>query len=297
MAIVSVDKIWAGESWSDDKEGARNYEEVYRVISDNANESPITIRAAAGIPLPWTTHPGDFAAVCSGRSARRVDESRLIWEVTVTYEYDPQEPEEPEENPLDRPPKIRWTSTLVNRPVVKDRDGDACVNSAGDYFDPPLEYDFPRWTANIQFNAAEVPPTILAYAGAINTASITIDGLTVDAERARIMSLDISEETAEEVNGDTVTYRSITMAVECRYTDDEGFDLEPLDQGFRVRNEDDELVDVLIADEDGEENRPTAPVLLDGAGAKLEDPSPETAVFLTFEMPRREDFTIFPGIS
>lgn len=287
--IVSNNLVWSGETWSDDNTGTRSYEELYRIITNDPFESAATIRAA--VPLPYTPYPDDPVAVVKKRSARRADDSRLIWEVTVEYSYDSTEPEEPEANPLSRQPKIRWTSALVNKAVVRDIDGDAVVNSAGDYFDPPPEADYPRWTATIQFNAATVPVGILSYAGARNNAAVVIDGVSVSEERARITSLDIGE--VQEENG--ISFRSITLAVECRDDGDDSFDLEPLDQGFRFKDGT-TLKDILIEDEDGKKNRPSAPVLLDGAGAVLANPSSSSAVFLNFVVVRSLDLTVFPGI-
>jgi hypothetical protein len=287
--IVSNNLVWSGETWSDDNTGTRTYVELYRIVTDDPNESAVTIRAA--VPAPYTPFPNDNAAVVKKRSARRADDSRLIWEVTVEYSFDSKEPEEPEESPLNRPAKIRWTSTLVNRAVVRDIDGDAVVNSAGDYFDPPPEAEYPRWTATIQFNAATVPVGILSYAGARNNAAIVVDGVSVSEERARITSLDIGEVTQE----NDVSFRSITLAVECRDDGDDSFDIEPLDQGFRFKDGT-TLKDILIEDEEGKKNRPSAPVLLDGAGAVLANPSTSTAVFLSFVVCRSLDLTVFPGI-
>ncbi|MBX3438020.1 MAG: hypothetical protein KF861_11060 [Planctomycetaceae bacterium] len=279
---------------SAERDGSREYQDVYRVISDDPNEPALNVRTASGIPTLWQAHP-DGAAICTGRSARRIDDSRLVWEVTATFQWRPTDTDDEDENPLDRAPKIRWTSQLVTKPVLKDRNGDACVNSAGDYFDPPLEAEYPRWIVNIQFIATVVPSGILSYPGAINSSSVTIDGIAVAAERARVVGLDISEIQRHDTGSEIVLYRSITLAVEVRHANDDPFDIEALDQGFRIK-EDDELKDILIEDEDGNKSRPSSPVLLDGAGGKLEDPSPENAEFLTFETVARQDFTVFPGI-
>lgn len=287
MAIISTTLIWSGETWSDELSGAREYERVVRVISDDPNESPAAVRAAV-TPL-GTAYFADAAAFCKNRSARRIDESRLVWEVTATFATIENE-EEPD--PLNRAPKIRWTSQLITKPVLKDRNGNAVVNSAGDYFDPPVEAEFVRWTANIQFNATTIPANLRQYAGAISSGPITIDGEAVAAERAKVTGLDISDVLVE----NDIFYRSITLAVEIRDADDDPFDVEALDQGFRIKDGTD-LKDILIEDEDGNKNRPSAPVLLDGAGAKLSDPTPENAVFLTFQFLPRRDLTIFPGIS
>lgn len=287
MSIVSVNHVWSGETWSDDIEGPRGYDELYRVITDNASENTQNIREA--VVALGTSYASDSAAFARRRTARRLDNTRLVWEVTVSYEFGI---DEPEENPLNEPAKIRWTSSLERVPAIKDLNGEAIVNSAGDFFDPPPEKDVVVWTINIQFNENSVPANIRSYAGAVNNAAITVDGEPIAQERCRVVGLDISE--VQERN-DTL-FRVITLAIATVDNDDDGFDLSVLDQGFRI-NDGGTIKDILIEDEDGNEQRPSSPVLLDGSGAKLTDPSPSTAVFLDFETVRKRDLTIFPGIS
>jgi hypothetical protein len=287
--ITSVTRVWHGETWSDEKDGSREYEELYRIISDDPQESALAVRTAPGLPLPWASYPDDPAAICTGRSARRIDASRLVWEVTAKYEWSPADDEE--ENPLLKEPDFEWSSNLFTKPAIKDRNGEAIVNSAGDYYDPPPEVDVVRWNVNCQFNSEEVPAVIKQYAGAINVSAVIIDGDPVAAERARVVALSISKRQEE----NDVSFRTVTLAIEVRDDDDDPFDLEMLDQGYRIKDGT-ELKDILIEDEDGTRNRPSSPVLLDGNGQKLDDPSPSTAVFKTYEVPRRMDLTVFPGI-
>lgn len=287
MAVTSVTHVWSGETWSDDLTGEREYQGLYRVISNVPNENPQNVRSASGLPAIGSAFDTDPGAFARRRTARRLEESRLVWEVTVDYAN--LSLDAPPESPLDEPAKYRWTAGQYTRACIEDRNGDAVVNSAGDYFDPPPEVEDVRWSVNIQANVAEVPAAILNYAGAVNNAGFTVDGVSVDTGAAKIIGLDISE--LQERND--IEYRTITLVLEFRA---EGYDLRLLDQGFRIKDGT-ELKDILIEDEDGEKNRPSSPVLLDGAGAVLEDPSPTTAEYLTFEVDKRLAFSVLPGIS
>jgi len=286
MSITEFNEVWRGETGGDTDEGNRSYTRKFEIFTNNVNESWSVIFAA----LPTGAHPDDASAFVKSRSASRSDESRYKWEATVTYQYDPKESGD---DPTARPPKIRWTSSQVTKSIVRDLNGNACVNSAGDYFDPPLEAEITRWTATIQFNAASIPVGILLYAGAVNNNTITIDGVAVAAERARVVALDIGEE--DEENG--YAFRSVTLSVECRYSDDEGFDLEPLDQGLRATGYSGQLEDIMVDDQDGGRARASSPVLLDGNGQQLLTPAPNTAVFMYYEITRKTDLTVFPGIN
>lgn len=287
MAITAVQLLWSGPAFSDDSEGSVGYTQTYRVYSNTPLESPVNVRAA--LPDIGTSYPGDFKATVKSRSADRPDTSRLVWDCTVNYEFDPEEPDDPEENPLDEPIKFRWTSELYTKPVIKDRDDKAIVNSAGDYFDPPPEAEESRWSVNVQANVAQVPLAVLTYPGRVNEFSFSVDGVDVDAEAARIIALDISEQKEK----NDINYRTLTYTLEFR---EEGWDLEMLDQGFRIKDAG-ELKDILVEDEDGNKARPSAPVLLDGAGSQLTDPDPDNAEFLTFPVYKLLDYSELPGIT
>lgn len=291
MSIISVSRVWHGETWSDEQDGTREFEEFYRVISDDPEESSYDVRFNAGLPVPWAAYPEDDRAICTGRSCRRPEASRLIWEVTLRYSWSPEDDED-DENPLNKEPEIEWDSSSFTKAIIKDRDGNAITNSAGDYPDPPPEDEIIRWNILLQCNVPFVPAFIRQYAGAINESTIEIDGESIAAERARIVGMKISRWQTE----NDVDFRTVTLNIEARDDSDDDYDLEMLDQGFRYKDGT-ELKDILIEDEDGTKHRPSAPILLDGNGEKLIDPSPTTAVFLIYPTKRLMDFTIFPGIS
>lgn len=290
MAVLEVLEDWAEETWDDDADGSRSYRAGYKVITDDPAEPASNVKNAIGIPARLSVHDEDASAFVTKRSAKRVGETRLLWEVIVTWEN---LANEPAENPLDDPVLIRWTSQLYTRPIVKDNNEEAIVNSAGDFFDPPPEKTYVLWTANIQFNVADRPAGLRTYAGAVNNGAITIDGDAIAAERARVVGLDITEFQSR----NDIAFKTVTLAVECLDdADPDGYDLSLLDQGYRYKDGT-ELKDILIEDENGSEQRPSAPVLLDGNGEKLDDPSPSTAVFLNFSISKLADLTAFPGIT
>lgn len=359
-----VNEVWRGESLNQSAGGTRKYVRKVQMLADNSSETFSTARTAFLAFLGGSTHPDDASAYMTDFSIDRDDDSREVWYAQADYEFSLQDPGE---DPTTRDPVIRATSSLIIKPVVRDLNGYACVNSAGDYFDPPLEAEFARWTYTIQWNASTIPVGIGQFRGAVNNASITIEGETYVAGRARIIGLDIGEQ--DEENG--VPFRSITIVVECREADDDGFDLEPLDQGFRIldtiestgilttRTNDTvgtltmssghgittgkrftitwdggsrrgvkagtvsgtsvpftlgtgdilpfsatavetavagNLVDILIEDEDSNKARPSAPVLLNGRGQKL-DATVTPGVFLKYIVTRKLDLTVFPGIT
>lgn len=272
MAILSVDEAWRGKSWSDRLDGSREYERVFNVLSDDPNESAATVRTASGLPLPGAVYPDDAAAYVIDRSARQPDESTLLWEVTVTYAFQVEEPEDP----LDMNPVIRWESGLYTRAIHRDKDGDAITNSAGDFFDPPSMAEFPVAQVTVTKNLTAVPSAILTIIGAVNTDAFTIDGVSVGIGNARISAVSISEVKIEQ----ETAFRQVTLGIELR---NGGWKLARLDEGLRIKDGT-ELKDIIVKDEDGNEERASSPLPLDGAGGRLSDPTPANAEFREFDI-------------
>lgn len=272
MAIVSVNEAWRGKSWSDRLDGSREYERVFNVLTDDPNESAANVRAASGLPLPGEVYPDDAAAYVVDRSARQPDETTLLWEVTVTYAFQVVEPDDP----LDMSPVIRWESGLYTRAIHRDKDGDAITNSAGDFFDPPSMAEFPIAQVTVTKNLTAVPSAILTIIGAVNTDAFTIDGVSVGIGNARVSAVSISELRIEQ----GTSFRQVTLGIELR---NGGWKLARLDEGLRI-NDSGVLKDIVVEDEDGNEERASAPVPLDGSGAVLSNPTPATAVFREFDI-------------
>ncbi len=224
MTILAINEVWKGETTSDQPDGARDYTRRYQIISDDPNESPVTVRLA----LPTGAHPNDASAFATKRTANRIDESRLVWEGQVDYEF---KQEDPDETPVDKAPRIRWSSQKVFVPFLIDLDGNPVVNSAGEFFDPPPEIELTRLIANVQFNASFIPVGLLDYDRAVNIAPISIDGIDIAAERAQISDIEVGEVEGE----DPDEYRTVTFRLEVRNADDEDFDFHLIDQGFRTR--------------------------------------------------------------
>lgn len=292
MSIIAVNLT--GQSWDDAKDGSRSYVRRYDVHTDDPFETMVAVRAA--LPLSWEADPVDGAAIVVTRTAEQDPKARKLWRGEVTWTWEPEDDDE--EDPLNREPAIDWTSNTIMLPAIKDRDGDAVVNSAGDYFDPPPEREVERWLAQIEFNATSIPSNIRRYKGAVNTTAVLIDGEPIAAERAKIVGLTISK-VQYWGEGET-PYRTIRLSVECRDDDDDSFDLELLDQGYRKRFGT-TPVDIYIepgagADPDEKPQRTSVPVLLNGEGDVLDNPTPSTAVFLQFPFANLRDLTIFPGI-
>jgi hypothetical protein len=261
----------------------------HAVISDDPLESRSAVGSATGIPPKYSLLAEDTSCWCRHASIARIDASRLIWLVTVEFSNAPQEKQEQEKdeepNPISRPARVRWTSSNVMRPIEKDIRGKAIVNSAGDYFDPPPEVEVAVWAAHVQKNFAAIPSWLLSYANVKNVEPFVIGGLTVAAGIAKVSEMAISELQKE----NNIEFYELSFSI--RFEEALGWDLSLLDQGLHAFYGDDKLK-IKLNDEDV-----AAPVLLDGAGGVLANPTPDNAVFLEFEVVAEKDFTVLPGCS
>jgi hypothetical protein len=299
MSIVLFEEMWqdrgAESAGVDDSTATRQW----RVVTNDKTHDAIyviTYGLSAGI-LPQLYAPLPTNAYLTARRLRADSQSEtpLHWIVTASYSSAPVSSEEKdkEENPdpLNRKAKFRWSTNLYREAVEKDIDDNAILNSAGDYFDPPIERDRSNWVLTVTRNMTSVPAWLLDYNNCpINESSFTVDGITVEEKKARLTTIDIGEEQIE----NNVKYRVLTMQIEFKK---EGWTAKILDQGLRKRTDlagGWKQVHIEVENDNGELSKVTSPVMLDGEGGVLDEPSPDTAVFLDYELYEAKDFSVLP---
>lgn len=164
-----------------DEKGFRRYTREWFVQVDSENDDEPIVIAASGIPRLYDTWAGasssDGLAFCRGLTARREDGTRLLWIVTAEYssEVDPAQGQNPtlQENPLNRPPVIRWGSVRRTEVAERDKDGNPIQNSAKDRFvDPPVERERTNRVVTITKNLATFDDDYFAqFIGAVNSSA------------------------------------------------------------------------------------------------------------------------------
>ncbi len=173
MSVVACEEI-VGTKGSMDARLRREYVRVYRVQTDDTNDGPKTVRLAAKIPrigqLYATPNETDLGSWCKKLDPVRDDANPYFWTVTAEYDSETEDPEEQKENPLERPPVLRWSFATERKALQVDVDGKKLCNSAGQLFDPPIETDemivVLAVTRNVaEFNVAQA----IAYENAINS--------------------------------------------------------------------------------------------------------------------------------
>jgi len=284
MAVIAVSELFedrGGASAIGQAQSVRTYTRSYLVKTSDKADDVVVVAYATNIPRVGDVYPSDWGAWCRTVTIAQLAGSQA-WKVTCEYNSE----FEISTNPLQDPAVITWTAEQFQRPTWKDRDGDAILNSAGQFFDTLPTVDDSRFVASIQKNVAVVPTWVAAWQDAVNSIPFTIDGITVAAELGKLNSLKIGN--WQERSG--IPYRSMSFDIHLRR---EGWDLEILDQGKKRKG-----VSVPTATQVGTwgENPsflyPTVatgtgqdagePALLDGQGAQIKSPTPSTAVFLSF---------------
>jgi hypothetical protein len=279
MTITYKGEIPAGRQGRNSL-GIRTYQRQFRLVTDSRSDGPYAIGSNASLPSIGSVHPEDSSAWCRELTVDN-DEPYTGWIVTANYSSE----RELSETPTSDPAFITWDSEQFQKPAIQDKDGDAVVNSAGDFFDPPAMMDDSRRVVTVQKNLTTVPAWILDYQDAVNSDSFSVDGVTIAIGTAKMQRVSVG---AEDIRNGT-TFRQVTFTMHLQR---DGWDMQILDAGFRRIDPGDSTKRIAISLDDGTE--PTTPALLNGSGGLLSNPTPANAVFKTFSVYKTRTFSSLP---
>lgn len=273
MGFGQAQLISVTGGWTADRK--RTTTMVLQTIYSGANAKlmlPHDAMLAPGVPLLYDfldiresgTGSFDERQFCVDKSAARPDvASWQKWYVTCQYSTLTYEQKKRRQHPLDRPATISSTHRNLTRIVTHDINGDPITNSAGYFFDPPIEREDSRKILRITQNF-ETYNGGFAFQNRINDAPWRGGG----THTLKINAFD-EDETVEEIDaiGGSQEIRYFRRVVEIEYNP-EGWELKLWDTGTMDKNGN----DILIG------NVPVSqPVKLDGNGLAL-DPQTGDAV-------------------
>ena len=279
MTVTYVGELAEARTATNSK-GIRTYERGFRLTTSARTDNAANVGSNASLPIIGNTHPGDAKAFCTDLRVRCVRGWR-IWEVTASYSSE----RELNTAAASDPARITWDSEQFAKVATQDRDGYAITNSAGEYFDPPAEIDDSRRVVTIEKNLASVPTWILDYQDAVNSDTFTVDGVSIAIGTAKMQKVTVGP--VEERNG--TSFRTVRFTISLQR---DGWALKILDAGYTKKNADDNTKREQATLDDGTD--PKLPVLLDGNGDVLNNPSPVTAVFRTFNVYQARTFASLP---
>jgi hypothetical protein len=287
VAVQSVTEKFDGRDHSVSDKGVRTYTRVFEATTNSNYTGPVAVRAALftefGIERGAaysTDTESDTGCLCKKITPRQSDNPK-VWEIRVEYDS---ETDDEEENPLDRPAVYAWSFQPATRAVWKDIDGHGILNSAGQYFDPPIEIDDSRPVLTVTRNEADFDPALaISYQDAVNDS----DFLGFDAGQAKVANISATSQFENDV-----AYWQVQYEFHFRR---EGWELQILDQG-RYAKVGGKLVRIPEYDSAGNaipNSHVADPVPLDGNGARLDSPTPATVEFLPFTVYEEKDFSAF----
>lgn len=270
-----------------DEDYQRTYTLIYLVSAD-AEEPATEVRDAPGAVVKGTYYSlygeTDLGAVCTNIDADQISEDGKLWQVTVTFGYieDPDETES----------ELTWDIVEVQLPINYDIEGNAIVDSVGNFFVEQEEKVFRYSKATATLIQDYSASTWADYFNCTNSDTF----LGKPPGSLRVMVTGRREQEPEDLS---YKFRN---TYEFEYNP-LGWDSRPLDAGFWAKDGNDKIVRIQMAGRrDAEE-----PQLLDGEGAELNpidqntgertiDPPPPP-VFLEYQIYDRVPFSVFNFIT
>jgi hypothetical protein len=144
MAVVSVGEQYS-RSGSMNSRWQRTYTRQWKVITNDPNDGPKTVREALPVSLGnsySTPNEVDKGSYVNSIDAVSEGDDGLSWLVNV--QYGPYDATINPQDPTQRPIELNYEASQFQRPSIEDVNGKAIANSAGDPFDPPLMKDDSR---------------------------------------------------------------------------------------------------------------------------------------------------------
>jgi len=281
MAVTFAGTHAESRSASNNK-GIRAYSVTYKLETNSDTDTASNVGNDANLPSIGDAHAEDAEAFCTQLDIDCVG-GKNWWTATATWTTEQRLAEDPEDDEV----RVSWDSEIYQESIYKDVYGNSITNSAGDYFvDPLVTRDNVHLIAKIKKNVREVPAWVLQKQNNVNSTAITIGGLFIPIRRARMSRLAIGERQRR----GNVDFYNISFEVHIHET---GWRAEPLDVGFRELEYGEPVQ--IVNEADGQEV--TTPVLLDGQGGVLDNPSTSTAFYHNYQVYVESDLTSLPGIS
>jgi len=280
-----------GRTASNDK-GVRTYSQTYILTADSKTDTASDVGNNSQLPSIGSAHATDAMAYCKSLSVNCVS-GYTGWEVTATWTTENSIEGETglNEDPEQDRHVITWNGSIQNVSIYKDRDGKGILNSAGD---PLLDVmDTNLLGVTVASNVTAVPSWILGYRNSINNAAINVGGLAIATGVARLV-FSGGFISAAKSRGDHTYY---TFSYELIFDEQESHKGQLLDQGYRQKYSESGVTDGHRNILNDDLTVITEPAMLDGLGEKLDDPSPESAAYITVNKYHLKDFSVLPGVT
>ncbi len=301
---------------ADSSGNQQSFRRIWEVQMSDGNGNATDAVGAVGVN-PGDGHPENVFAVASKATAKQTDDV-CFWEVEVEYRtYDRDYAEEEKwtvADPTERKVKVSVGWYFETIPVRTARNGDAIINSAGQYPESPLTVQQSNLTFRITANVPEIPDWIDTYRGRYGTCNAEPfriqfqNGQYKEIEKGCAKLERASSSELKKENGVDFFELDIEIMIKDPPPSDpeqEGWCFDMYDMGMMelVENPDPAIGIVMelkpILGQDGQPI--VTPWFLDGEGAAIPrsnglgtGPGPK---ILYFDYLDPKDFTVIPGCS
>lgn len=265
----------AGSRSDDGKTGSSDAQRVFNVVSLNGSGSSVGAKLAPGIPRIGFAHPDNFYLRCRSVDCNR--RSPIMYEVTANYFADTQDPEN---SPLNEPPKITFSTITSDEEIDEDIDGNPLVTVNGEPYEG-ITMSVEDLSMTITRNLPTFNPTsIYTYVNKVNSAQF----FNFPAGTVRCVDINASQATAEQNFEYWVASVTFQMREPLRVPPQKAWWKRVLHQGYIVKDRDGNPVTASTIN--GQDV--TKPILLKDDGTPETDP--EQGTWRTFQIYGTADF-------
>lgn len=201
-----------------------------------------------------------------------------------------------DEDPINDLPIVKPVGGFKDRAITKDRNDEAILNKAGDPVAQSVEDNTINLSVEVNVPAdGSTEMLVLSLRNRVNDAPIKVGNWYVGTNMARVTFG--SNFLSEVKRRNDVEYHVFTYELQIDERDKHNG--TPLNAGFRQKvavpaTSPVQYVKERILESDGSE--PSEAVPLNNDGTKMEDPQPDTVIFLDVEKYEEGDFTTLPGV-
>jgi len=272
MSIESAKRKYASANGSRNQTGERKYREIW-IVRTSSRANAETVRDSALLPAMGASYESGDDAILIEKDAEEIEAN--VWEVECRYSS--RHGPDAKDDPTDEQPRIACSSAKYQKAAVKDLEGKAFLNSAGDPFDPPPMFEETHFVlTHVRNEVSYSAVQAFAYINSINNAA------WLGAGKGEV-KMERYAGVKKYANDDI--YWEVTREF---HWNPEGWDpLLVLDAGPRFINVDGDLV--WAEDDYGVQS--TALIRLNGGGGKLD--KDDESQWMEFKMYKEMDFSVF----
>jgi hypothetical protein len=213
MALIRVEQL-PGHSTRRGERGKREHTRELLGFSNSATDDPDSIASSRRCPQVGKPDPFDPTMVIVDVNVQRhvSDDVNNLWRIgyTSSTEFDGDQ----DVSPLDLPAEINWYSEQFERYTNVDVNGKVIRTTAGTIF--PMKIDDSRWVIDVSKNLDKPPRSLLNFANVLNSAQISVDGISFPKRTLMCKGTRIEPEVTETWKGQRLTFRKVKFQLHYR---------------------------------------------------------------------------------